>query len=34
MNGELVVIDIGYYDGTPQEVIDELEAIVESTTFE
>jgi hypothetical protein len=34
VNGELVVIDIGYYDGTPQEVIDELEAIVESTTFE
>ncbi|HUF06566.1 MAG TPA: hypothetical protein VMP86_04155 [Candidatus Binatia bacterium] len=34
VDGELAVIDIGYYEGTPQSVIDELEAIVESTTFE
>ena len=34
VDGEIVVIDIGYYDGTPQSVIDELEAIVQSTTFE
>jgi hypothetical protein len=34
VNGELVVIDIGYYEGTPQAVVDELEAIVESITFE
>jgi hypothetical protein len=34
VDGELVVIDTGYYEGTPQVVIDELEAIVESTTFE
>jgi hypothetical protein len=34
VNGELVVIDIGYYEGTPQSAIDELEAIVASTRFE
>jgi hypothetical protein len=34
VEGELVVIDIGYYEGTPQSVVDELEAIVASTTFE
>lgn len=34
VDGKLVVIDIGYYEGTRQEVIDELEAIVESTAFE
>ena len=33
VDGELVVIDIGYYEGTPQAVIDELHAIVESITF-
>lgn len=34
VDGELVVIDIAYYEGTPQSVVDELEAIVASTTFE
>ena len=33
VEGELVVIDAAYYEGTPQEVVDELRAIVESTTF-
>lgn len=33
VGGTLVVIDIAYYAGTPQTVIDELEAIVASTTF-
>jgi hypothetical protein len=34
VDGELAVIDAGYYEGTPQIVVDELEAIVGSTTFE
>jgi hypothetical protein len=33
VDGKLVVIDIAYSGGTPQTVIDELEAIVESATF-
>ena len=33
VDGELAVMDIAYYEGTPRAVIDELEAIVESTTF-
>ena len=33
VDGELMVIDIAYYEGTPQAVIDELEAIVESASF-
>jgi hypothetical protein len=34
VDGELVVIDAAYYEGTPQAVVDELRAIVESITFE
>ena len=34
VEGELVVIDTGYYEATPQSVIDELEAIVESAAFD
>jgi len=34
VDGELVVIDTAYYEGTPAEVVDEMRAIVESTTFE
>jgi hypothetical protein len=34
VGGTLVVIDVAYYDGTPTSVIDEMEAIVESATFE
>jgi hypothetical protein len=33
VNGVLAVIDIAYYEATPQSVVDELHAIVESTTF-
>lgn len=33
VDGELVVIDIGYYAGTPQSVVDELESMVSSMTF-
>ena len=33
VDSELAVMDIAYYEGTPRAVIDELEAIVESTTF-
>jgi hypothetical protein len=33
VNGVLVVIDIGHYEETPQAVVDELHAIVESITF-
>jgi hypothetical protein len=33
VGGELVVIDAAYYEGTPQTIIDELEAIAESATF-
>lgn len=34
VDGELVVIDTGYYEATPQSVVDELEAIVESASFD
>ena len=34
VEGELVVIDTAHYEGTPQSVVDELDAIVESATFE
>lgn len=34
VDGTLTVIDTAYYAGTPQSVIDELEAIVESAVFE
>lgn len=33
VDGDLVVLDAGYYEGTPKAVVDELRAIVESTTF-
>jgi len=33
VTGHIVVIDWGHYAGTPQDVVDELQAIVESTTF-
>ena len=33
MNGTLAIIDWTYYDGTPQTVVDELRAIVESARF-
>ena len=33
VDGHLVVIDAGFYAGTPQEVVDELDAIVETATF-
>lgn len=33
VDGELAVIDIAYYERTPQAVIDELEAIAESASF-
>jgi hypothetical protein len=34
VDGELAIIDWTYYEGTPQVVVDELRAIVESVTFE
>ena len=34
VDGVLTVIDWAYYEGTPQSVVDELEAIVESSTFD
>lgn len=34
VEGHLVVIDAAYYEGTPQSVVEELHAIVESTVFE
>ncbi len=34
VGGEIVIIDIAYYEGTPQADIDELEAIVGSFAFE
>jgi hypothetical protein len=34
VDGHLVVIDWAYYERTPQAVVDELRAIVESITFE
>lgn len=32
--GELVIIDAAYYEGTPQNVLDELDAIVKSATLD
>lgn len=34
VDGHLVVIDTAYYAGTPEDVVDELGAIVESVAFE
>lgn len=34
VSGELVIIDITYYAGTPESVLDELSAIVESATLD
>jgi len=34
VDGQLVVIDTAYYDGTPKAVVDEMDAIVASMTFE
>jgi hypothetical protein len=34
VNGELAIIDWGYYAGTPTEHVEELRAIVDSITFE
>jgi hypothetical protein len=34
VNGRLVVLDGGYYAGTPQNSVDELHAIVSSATFD
>jgi hypothetical protein len=34
VDGELVIIDVGYYEGTPESVLDEMGAIVESATLE
>lgn len=34
VNGELVIIDAGHYEGTPQSVLDEIDAIVESATLD
>lgn len=33
VGGELVVLDAAYYEGTPDAVVEEMRAIVESTTF-
>ena len=33
VNGELAIFDVGYYEGTPQSVLDEVAAIVESATI-
>lgn len=34
VDGTLAVIDTAYYEGTPQSVVDELEAIVDSASFD
>ncbi|MDQ2674525.1 MAG: hypothetical protein M3Y40_07695 [Chloroflexota bacterium] len=34
VEGQLVIIDWGYYEATPQSIVDELRGIVESITFE
>jgi hypothetical protein len=34
VDGQMVLIDWTYYEATPQDVVDELRAIVESVTFE
>ena len=33
VDGQPAILDIAWYDGTPQAVVDEMEAIVESITF-
>jgi hypothetical protein len=33
VEGELAIFDVGYYDGTPPSVLDEVAAIVESATI-
>lgn len=33
VNGELVIIDVAFYEGTPDSVLDEMGAIVESATL-
>ena len=33
VNGDLAIIDAGYYKGTPQAIVDELQAIVSSMTL-
>ena len=34
VDGQPAIVDIAYYDGTPQAVIDEMEAMVESIDFD
>ena len=34
VDGELVIIDAGYYEGTPQADLDEIEAMVASVSFD
>ena len=34
VDGRMVVMDWAYYEGTPQAHVDELRAIIESTTFD
>lgn len=34
VNGELVIFDMAYYEGTPESVLDEMAAIVESGTLD
>jgi hypothetical protein len=34
VNGELVIFDIAYHDGTPESILDEVAAIVESATLD
>ena len=34
VNGELAIIDLAYYEGTPQVNVDEMRAIIDSVTFE
>jgi hypothetical protein len=33
VDGQPAILDIAWYEGTPQAVVDDMEAIVESTTF-
>jgi hypothetical protein len=34
VDGELVILDVAYYEGTPESVLDEMAAIVESATLD
>ncbi len=34
VNGELVIFDVAYYEGTPPSVLDEMGAVVESATLD